>query len=95
MRCLSRLTGHDAVLSCLGFQPEKPKVTGYLEATKASLAIRVVWYRYRIVQKRRENDERITFREDDPSVSLYQKIYVFPLIMLIAIFIFVVVLKSL
>jgi hypothetical protein len=29
-----RLAGHDAVLSCLGFKPEKPKVTGYLEATK-------------------------------------------------------------
>jgi hypothetical protein len=32
-----RLTGHDAVLSCLGFQPERPQVTGYLQATKASI----------------------------------------------------------
>jgi len=31
---MNRLAGHDAVLSCLGFPPEKPKVTGYLEATK-------------------------------------------------------------
>merc|ERR1719209_773119 len=28
------LADQDAVVSCLGFNPEKPKTTGYLEATK-------------------------------------------------------------
>merc|ERR1719394_2338381 len=27
--------GQDAIISCLGFKPEKPKTTGYLEATQA------------------------------------------------------------
>jgi hypothetical protein len=56
---MSRLTGHDAVLSCLGFQPEKPKVTGYLEATKASFAIHVVCVQ---IRKRRGSNESISFR---------------------------------
>eukprot|EP00092_Neocalanus_flemingeri_P013005 GFUD01014015.1.p1 GENE.GFUD01014015.1~~GFUD01014015.1.p1 ORF type:complete len:214 (+),score=76.34 GFUD01014015.1:160-801(+) len=30
-----QFAGHDAVVSCLGFPPQKPAVTGYLEATKA------------------------------------------------------------
>jgi len=31
----SNLGGHDAVLSCLGFKPQKPAVTGYLEVTRS------------------------------------------------------------
>jgi len=31
----SHLGGHDAVLSCLGFKPQKPAVTGYLEVTRS------------------------------------------------------------
>jgi len=33
----SHLPGHDALLSCLGFMPQKPAVTGYLEVTKAAV----------------------------------------------------------
>merc|ERR1712032_297486 len=32
------LGGQDAVLSCLGFPPQKPKVTGYTEATQAMVS---------------------------------------------------------
>jgi len=31
------LKGHQAVVSCLGFPPEKPAVTGYLEVTKVAV----------------------------------------------------------
>jgi hypothetical protein len=49
------------VLSCLGFQPEKPKVTGYLEATKASLAIHVECvYRYERDMKAMTGFRKIT-----------------------------------
>ena len=32
-----KLVGHDAVVSCLGFAPQKPAVTGYTTATKVKL----------------------------------------------------------
>jgi len=31
----NQFAGHDAVVSCLGFSPQNPTVTGYMEATKA------------------------------------------------------------
>merc|ERR1712106_1038998 len=31
----NQFAGHDAVVSCLGFPPQNPTVTGYMEATKA------------------------------------------------------------
>jgi len=34
----SHLKDHDAVLSCLGFKPQNPAVTGYLEVTKNVVA---------------------------------------------------------
>jgi len=32
---VDKIAGHDAVISCLGFPPAKPSVTGYTTATKA------------------------------------------------------------